>query len=209
MAVVRKTAIAALLAVLCATPPLAGADPAGAIPSGPPAVLDTPDGRHLSVSGGDETQLPVAPLTTAITSREYLVSGTFTGTITGDGKSTLNGGTLEVGEQIGCGVIADQVRINPSVNVTPGVRLGPPGDLTAGAGVSVTGKVILKPGTVSVVKLDRKAFTGGSARISVSGVRVKTDRCAGQSFIRSYATLVSSTDNTDDVASYLGVAQVV
>src|SRR6476646_8242564 len=57
--------------------------PEGAVPSGPPGVLDTPDGWHLEVVGENETQLPVAPLTTAITSREYLVAGTFTGKITG------------------------------------------------------------------------------------------------------------------------------
>src|SRR5215467_13927036 len=47
--------------------------PEGAVPSGPPGVLDTPDGWHLEVSGANETQLPVAPLTTAISSREYLI----------------------------------------------------------------------------------------------------------------------------------------
>jgi hypothetical protein len=36
----------------------------------------------LTVVGSDESEVPVAPLTTAITSREYDVSGTFTGTVT-------------------------------------------------------------------------------------------------------------------------------
>jgi hypothetical protein len=45
--------------------------PEGAVPSGPAGVLDTPDGWHLEVVGANETQLPVAPLTTAISSREY------------------------------------------------------------------------------------------------------------------------------------------
>ena len=44
---------------------------------------------------------------------------------------------------------------------------------------------------------------------TLTGVRVKTDQCAGQSFIRSYATLTSSTDNTDDVITYLGVTKSV
>jgi hypothetical protein len=35
----------------------------------------------LTVVGSDESEVPVAPLTTAITSREYDVSGTFTGTV--------------------------------------------------------------------------------------------------------------------------------
>ena len=64
--------------------------PEGAVPSGPPGILDTPDGWHLEVVGGNETQLPVAPLTTAISSREYLIAGTFTGKITGGGKTKLS-----------------------------------------------------------------------------------------------------------------------
>jgi len=41
------------------------------------------------------------------------------------------------------------------------------------------------------------------------GVRIKTDQCAGPSFIRSYATVTSSTDNTDDVVAYCGTAKSV
>ena len=54
----------------------------GAVPSGPPGMLDAPDGCVLTVDGSDESEVPVAPLTTANTSREYDVSGTFTGTVT-------------------------------------------------------------------------------------------------------------------------------
>jgi hypothetical protein len=71
--------------------------PEGGVPSGPAGVLDTPDGWHLEVVGANETQLPVAPLTTAISSREYLVAGTFTGKITGGGKTKLTGGSMEAG----------------------------------------------------------------------------------------------------------------
>jgi hypothetical protein len=79
--------------------PLASADPAvqpaanpaaqlapssddDAAPSGPPGVLDAPNGCVLTVVGSDESEVPVPPLTTANTSREYEVSGTFTGTVT-------------------------------------------------------------------------------------------------------------------------------
>jgi hypothetical protein len=180
----------------------------GLVPSGPPGVLDTPDGWHLEVSGANETQLPVAPLTTAISSREYLVSGTFTGKIVGTGKTTLAGGTLEAGEQIGCGIISDEAEINPGASLTPGLTV-PAGLPTISGGISLQGKVYLKPGTVTTVALDKKSFKGTTTRISLNGVRVKTDQCAGQSFIRSYATLTSSTDNTDDVITYLGVTKSV
>jgi hypothetical protein len=182
--------------------------PEGAVPSGPPGVLDTPDGWHLEVVGANETQLPVAPLTTAISSREYLVAGTFTGKITGGGKTKLTGGSMEAGEQIGCGIISDETEINPGASFTPGISIpftGAPSTF----GVSLQGKVYLKPGTVTTVAVDKKSFKGTSTRITITGVRIKTDQCAGQSFIRSYATLTSSTDNTDDVITYLGVTKAV
>ncbi|TPG28274.1 MspA family porin [Mycolicibacterium hodleri] len=181
----------------------------GAVPSAAPGILDTPDGWHLSVVGSNETQLPVAPLTTAISSREYLISGTFTGTITGGGKTKLTGGSMEAGEQIGCGIISDETEINPGASFTPGIGIPFTGNVTGGFGVSLQAKVYLKPGTVTTVALDKKSFKGTSTRITLNGVRVKTDQCAGQSFIRSYATLTSSTDNTDDVITYLGVTKSV
>ena len=151
----------------------------------------------------------MAPLTTAISSREYLISGTFTGTITGGGKTKLTGGSMEAGEQIGCGIISDETEINPGASFTPGIGIPFTGMPTVSVGVSLQGKVYLKPGTVTTVALDKKSFKGTSTRITLTGVRVKTDQCAGQSFIRSYATLTSSTDNTDDVITYLGVTKSV
>jgi MspA len=187
--------------------------PEGAVPSGPPGILDTPDGWHLEVVGANETQLPVAPLTTAISSREYLVAGTFTGKITGGGKTKLAGGSMEAGEQIGCGIISDETEINPGFAFAPSIGLSPAGVFTpfqtGGIGPSLQGKVYLKPGTVTTVAIDKKSFKGTSTRITITGVRIKTDQCAGQSFIRSYATLTSSTDNTDDVITYLGVTKAV
>jgi hypothetical protein len=183
--------------------------PEGAVPSAAPGVLNTPDGWTLSVVGSNETQLPVAPLTTALSSREYLVAGTFIGTVSGSGKTKLTGGSLEAGEQIGCGIISDETEINPGVSFTPGIAIPFTGNATAGFGVSLQGKIYLKPGTVTTVAIDKKSFKGKTARVSVTGVRIKTDQCAGQSFIRSYATMTSSTDNTDDVITYLGVTKSV
>ncbi len=181
--------------------------PEGRVPSAAPGILDTPDGWHLEVMGSNETQFPVAPLTTAISSREYLVAGTFTGKITGGGSTKLTGGSLEAGEQIGCGIISDETEINPGVGLSPGINaVGIP---SIGVGFSLQGKVYLKPGTVTTVAIDKKKFKGSSTRVTITGVRIKTDQCAGQSFIRSYATLTSSTDNTDDVITYLGVTKAV
>ena len=83
----------------------------GIVGSADPGVVTTPDGWVLTVAATNETQLPIAPLTTATSSREYLVGGTFTGTVTGKGKTTLSGGTLEAGYQVGCGIELGQVRL--------------------------------------------------------------------------------------------------
>jgi hypothetical protein len=183
----------------------------GAVPSAAPGVLTTPDGWTVTVAGSNESQLPVAPLTTAVSSREYIVGGTFTGKVTGGGKTKLTGGSLEAGIQIGCGIINDEDEINPGASFTPGIGIPLTGANTPtfGTGISLQGKVYLKPGTVNIVPLDKKSFKGTGTRVTFTGVRVKFDTCAGQSFIRSYATLTSSTDNTDDVITYLGVTKAV
>ena len=178
-------------------PPDAGVAPPpdnGVVPSTEPGIATTPDGRTLTVSAKDETELPVAPLTTAVSSREYLVGG------------TLTGGTLEAGYQIGCGITAGKVKPRFTVVVTPSLSLK---GLSVGATVTGLVEVELKPGSVSVVQVDKKTFQGTDPRIIIGGFRIKIDGCEGQSFLRSYATLTSSTDNTDDLVSYLGVTKVV
>jgi hypothetical protein len=60
--------------------PVSGAS-AGSQPSNPPDQMETPDGCKLTVGGTDESAEPVPPLTSAVTSREFDVSGTFTGSV--------------------------------------------------------------------------------------------------------------------------------
>jgi hypothetical protein len=184
---------------------------AGAVPSSAPGVLTTPDGWIVTVAGKDESLLPVAPLTTALSSREYLVSGTFIADVSGSGTTKLTGGSLDAGVQIGCGIVSDETEINPGASFTPGIGIPLTGanSPSFGTGISLQGKVYLKPGTVNIVSLSKKSFKGTTARVTFTGVRVKFDQCAGQSFIRSYATVTSSTDNTDDVMTYLGVTKAV
>ena len=195
-----------------APPPPDG--PNGPVPSAPPGVLTTPDGWTLNVVGSNESMEPVAPLTGALSSREYLVDGTFTGSITGGGKTKLTGGTLEAGYQIGCGILADDIESISTAQITPGLAVPligatSPFPLTLAGNLAEQIKIDLKPGTVNIVSVDKKPFKGTVPRIQITGLRVKFDLCAGQSFIRSYATLTSSTDNTDDVITYLGVTKVV
>ena len=70
-------------------------------------------------------------------------------------------------------------------------------------------KIDLKPGVINIVPVGKKSFKGTKSKVTVTGYRIKIDGCAGQSFIRSYATLTSSTDDTDDVVTYLGVTKAV
>ncbi|BDX29845.1 hypothetical protein TUM20985_03920 [Mycobacterium antarcticum] len=189
----------------------------GVVASSEPGTVTTPDGWTLTVVASNETQLPVAPLTTALSSREYLVGGTFSGTVSGKGKTTLTGGTLEAGYQIGCGIELGQVRLIGQAGINVGVGIA--GNAAAGiTGVGIgsvsfplsgTIEIHPKPGTVSTVTVDKKSFKAAPVRVTLKDTHVKVDGCVGQSFLRSYATLTSSTTDTDDVVAYYGVTKSV
>ena len=165
----------------------------------------------LTVVAKDETQLPVAPLTTAVSSREYLVGGTFTGTVTGSGDTELSGGILEAGYQIGCGIELGQVRLIGSVGIgTSGSSLTG-GIVPTGVTFPISGTIEIhaKPGTVSTVTVDKKEYKKAPVRVTLKDTHIKVDGCVGQSFLRSYATLTSATTDTDDVVAYYGVTKAV
>ncbi|WP_059017642.1 MspA family porin [Mycobacterium sp. M26] len=195
------------------TPPAPGGPGAAPIASGAPGTLTTPDGWVLSIGAKNESLEPVASLTNSPWSREYLVDGVFEGAVTGSGKTKLAGGTLEAGYQIGCGIIQDDIESITTGGITPGVGIpfvsGNLLPITLGLSASEQIKIDLKPGTVNIVPVGKKSFKGTKSRVSITGFRIKVDGCAGQSFIRSYATFTSSTDNTDDVVTYLGVTRAV
>jgi hypothetical protein len=188
----------------------------GIVGSSEPGVVTTPDGWTLTVSASNESELPVAPLTTALSSREYLVGGTFTGTVTGKGKTTLAGGTLEAGYQIGCGIELGQVRLIGQAGVTVNAGIGVTNGSLTGLGIggvsfplSGTIEIHPKPGTVSTVAVDKKTLKAAPVRVTLKDTHVKVDGCVGQSFLRSYATLTSSTTDTDDVVAYYGITKSV
>lgn len=189
------------------------APPLAPLPSGAPGSLITPDGWTLSVSATKESIEPVASLTNSPWSREYLVDGSFEGTVTGAGRTKLAGGTLEAGYQIGCGISQDDLESISGVTGIAGIGLpfatGTIFPLILGAQASQQFKIDLKPGTVAIVPVGKKSFKGTTAHVNITGFRIKVDSCAGQSFIRSYATFTSSTDDTDDVVTYTGVTRAV
>lgn len=216
-------AVAAVVIPFAASSPLALADPGvdpaadpgpppdnGVVASAEPGVVTSPDGWTLTVVAKDETQLPIAPLTTAVSSREYLVGGTFTGTVTGNGKTTLAGGSLEAGYQIGCGIELGQVRLIGSAGIsTSGSTLA--GIVPTGVSFPLSGtlEIHVKPGTVTQVPVDKKTFKSAPVRVTLKDTHIKVDGCVGQSFLRSYATLTSSTTDTDDIVAYYGVTKSV
>lgn len=216
----RFAALAACSLLPLGTAPIALAEPPvtdvgpppdnGIVASAPPGVVTSPDGWVLTVVAKDETQLPVAPLTTAVSSREYLVGGTFMGTVTGKGKTTLKGGVLEAGYQIGCGIELGQVRLIGQVGVgSSGSTFG--SLLPTGVSFPISGTIEIhaKPGTVSTVTVDKKEFKAAPVRVTLKDTHIKVDGCVGQSFLRSYATLTSSTEDTDDIVAYYGVTKAV
>jgi hypothetical protein len=217
----RIAALTACLVMPIATAPLALADPPaddagpppdnGVVASAEPGVVTTPDGWVLTVVAKDETQLPVAPLTTAVSSREYLVGGTFTGTVGGKGKTSLKGGTLEAGYQIGCGIELGQVRLIGQAGISTSGSSLTGGIVPTGVTFPISGTIEIhaKPGTVSTVTVDKKEYKAAPVRVTLKDTHIKVDGCVGQSFLRSYATLTSSTEDTDDVVAYYGVTKAV
>lgn len=198
------------------TPPIDGAPPIddGKVVSAPPTTMKASDGVTLTISAGDEIQLPVPPLTTAISTREYIVGGVFRGSISG---SAAPKGVLEVGYQIGCGI---------DMGTGPGVLLGANlganaslgllafnGDLIPIPNVGITGggnvTVALKPGIVLTVPVTKKQFAGEAPRVSIRNFRVRIDGCVGESFIRSYAILARSTDERETILSWYGATKAV
>lgn len=192
------------------------------VESSPPATTKTPDGWTITVSARDETQRVISPLTTAISSREYEVGGIYTGSLVApEGSDERPHGTLEVGYQIGCGIdmsTSNGVTLTGSVGMTPSLGVGgidvvsplPDGVLPV-VSTPVTGgmAIAMKPGIVNVVPVSKKEFTGNDPWIMVDGFHIKIDGCVGESFIRSYAFLTRSTDQSDAVRGWYGVTKKV
>ncbi|AFM17029.1 MspA protein [Mycolicibacterium chubuense NBB4] len=216
----RLIAIAASTALcvplLLSVPPSAVAEPAplpdnGVVGSAPPGAVVTPDGWNLTVSAKDEIQLPVAPLTTATSSREYMVAGTFTGDVGGEGRGRLSGGTLEVGYQIGCGIDIKEVRLIGSAGIATSGSSLTRGLLPTGVSFPVTGtfELHIDPGTVTTATVTKKTFAQAPVRVTLKDVHIRIDGCVGQSFLRSYAIFTSSTAEADDTVAYYGVTKAV
>jgi hypothetical protein len=162
----------------------------------------------LTVLAKDETQLPIAPLTTSLSSREWLVGATFTGS----GMGEVKGGSLEVGYQIGCGIEMDKIKLNGSIGLGLGnASLSGAGavGLPASFTVPIQGQVEVepRPGTITNVIVDKKTYKGNTTRVTVKDIHIKVDNCVGASSLRSYAVLTSSGTDADDIVAYYGVTK--
>lgn len=203
-------------------PAVADVDPPpvddGRVASTPPVTTESPDGWTLTISAEDETQMPAAPLTTAVSSREYIVGGTFNGSLRGPGDRPE--GVFEVGYEIGCGIdmtTSNGVSLTGSAGVNPSIGfidITPPfqeGIFLPAIGGNVGGAITvgLKPGLINVVPVTKKEYKGAEPWVSISNFHVKIDGCVGQSFIRSYATLTKSNDLGEAILSWYGVTKTI
>jgi MspA len=194
----------------------------GRVESSPPKVTNSPDGWTLTVSAKDETQRVTAPLTTAISTREYEVGGIYSGSLVGPEEGDEGSqGTLEVGYQIGCGIdmstsngvsLTGTMGLNPSIGVIGTDIISPlPEGIVPGLGGNIGGGVTvgLKPGLINTIPVSKKEFKGANPWIMVDGFHIKIDGCVGESFIRSYAFLTRSTEMSDAVAAWYGMTKKV
>jgi hypothetical protein len=200
--------------VLPASDAAQGSPPAsGPVPSGNPGTLTTPEGLVLTVSAAKESLDPVTALTNTPWSREYIVGGVVSGKVSGPGHGSVAGGMLEAGYQIGCGITQTDLHAISTAGITPGI--GVPfvdGELLPvflSANASEQLRLVLEPGRVNTVTVTKKEFDGDWARVAITGMRIWVDGCSGQSFIRSFATFSSSTDDNADVVTYYGVTRAV
>jgi hypothetical protein len=177
----------------------------GIVASAPPVTTKTPDGWTLTVSAKDETQLPIPPLTTALSSRAYAVGGTFTASLKGAGETPK--GVLEVGYQIGCGILANEVGLNGSVGAAPGFVPAAVIPFIVGAYAAGSVSVNLAPGTVTAVSVYKQDYTSTDPWVKVDNVQIGVDTCVGQSFIRSYAKLSKVNKDGAVVLSWYGVTK--
>ena len=238
--IVRGVAVAAVVTVMMTAGP-ASADPDPVTPDGstatvaaaevappvddgkvastPPATTKAPDGATLTISAKDEIQMPAAPLTTAISTREYIVGGVYNGMVKGSEETPK--GILEVGYQIGCGIdmsTSNGVSLTGTAGINPSIGyfgLDFPGVLPDGLVPAIAGNigggitVGLKPGIINNVPVTKKEYRGAEPWVSISNFHVKIDGCVGESFIRSYATLTKSTELGDAILSWYGVTKAV
>jgi hypothetical protein len=238
----RSTLVVVLCAALCAVDPAVGSaqpdiepvaadvsapdgapppPPDGAVTSTPPAILETPGGWTLTLSADKETQAAIPPLTTALSSREYVVGGTFSGDLTGPDDGEPPTGILEVGYEIGCGIdmstsngvaLTGTAGLNSSLGLFGTDFVSPlPDGIVPGIGGNIGGGVTvgLKPGLINVVPVTEKEFTGAKPWVMVSNFRVKIDGCVGQSFIRSYALLTHETEMSEAVLAWYGTTKMI
>jgi hypothetical protein len=217
-AVAQPVAVDATPAAAQGAPPPADD---GRVSSPPPTTSTGPDGWTLALGARDETQTPSAPLTTAVSSRDYVVGGTYDGSLTGPEDAEEPHGTIEVGYQIGCGIdmsTSNGVSLTGTAGVSPSVGLAGvdsvsplPEGLIPVLTTPVTGGITigLKPGIINIVPVTKKAFEGAGPWVMISNFHIKIDGCVGQSFIRSYAFLTRSTKVSDQILAYYGETKVV
>ncbi|MFQ6326047.1 MspA family porin [Nocardia sp. CWNU-33] len=171
--------------------------------------ISTEDGWDLQVSKTAEDVQHIPNLAATPFTREGFVSLSAAADISGEGRTAVNSGTVQLGYQIGCQAdvtnglsMGLSAAIGPNAMVTivpqPGLAVG--GSALVLPNISAT----IKPGTISSITLGTKTLAGAHGSISVDQVQIKIDACAGAVSLRSFAIVSISTATADNSVAVYG-----
>ncbi|WP_415674827.1 MspA family porin [Tsukamurella hominis] len=209
---------------LAATPACILAVAAGTFAAAPQAVAaptpmkdtqisrTTKDGWKVRIQLQGVEVNPVSNLAGTPTSREAFFKATAVGSVDGAGSSPIEGASMALIVQIGCAVdVASGVAVGggvsatvgPSVSVSPALSIAG-GSLNVGAGVgagvgaAANVATVIKPGGIATSVVRKKTIAKNRAGVSVEGVHVKVDGCAGNVGVRIGAGITMSSSEFDN-----------
>lgn len=172
----------------------------------------TKDGWKVRIQLQDVEVNPVSNLAGTPTSREAFFKATAIGTVDGAGSSPIEGASMALIVQIGCAVdVASGVAVGGGVSATlgPSVSVSPALSITGGAlnvgagvgaglGAAANVSTVIKPGGIATSIVRKKAIAKNRAGVSVEGVHVKVDGCAGNVGVRIGAGITMSSGEFDN-----------
>ncbi|MFD6197608.1 MspA family porin [Mycobacteriaceae bacterium NPDC060252] len=210
LAVTRKplAVLAALASVASAATPLALADPQ-VMPDKEQQVV-TATGWIVNVLTTNEIIDHIDNLAGASNSWQARVTLTSEARISGQGNSPIQDAQLETGYFVGCRTDSSPgVELGGGIGGTAGGVGGGGwgsafgyGDVQGSLGGSI--RVLLKPGGLTQIPLDRINFRERSAISEITNVNIEADGCGGQVKIQSYATVKIRTDRGNNTQVIYG-----
>ncbi len=210
LAVTRKplAVLAALASVASTATPAALADPQ-VMPDKEQQVV-TATGWIVNVLTTNEIIDHIDNLAGASNSWQARVTLTSEARISGQGNSPIQDAQLETGYFVGCRTDSSPgVELGGGIGGTAGGVGGGGwgsafgyGDVQGSLGGSI--RVLLKPGGLTQIPLDRINFRERSAISEITNVNIEADGCGGQVKIQSYATVKIRTDRGNNTQVIYG-----